>query len=115
MASHRASRVFSRAHTAARPEALVSRAYWATLASPPIPPTVSSKRIGSAVGSTAATLPKKLSSVVVESDVWVSVEPIRPNLKGLAPNSASYASPRLRASRAYSLGSMSFVFGAGPS
>ena len=81
--------MFSRAQTAARPEAEVCQAYCATLASPPIPPTVSRNRIGSAVGSTAATLPKKLSYCVVESEVWLSVEPTMPNLNGFAPVSAS--------------------------
>ena len=80
-----------------------------------MPPTTSSKRIGSAVGSTAETLPKKLSSVVVASEVCESLEPIIPNLNGLTPSLLSYAMPRLSASRAYSRGIMSGVFGAGPS
>jgi len=47
------------------------------------------KRIGSAVGSRAETLPKKLFSSAVASDVCESVAPIMPNLNGLAPSFAS--------------------------
>ena len=53
--------------------------------------------------------------MVVASAVWLSVEPMTPNFHGLTPSFASYARPRLRASRVYSFGSMSGVFGAGPS
>ena len=49
----------------------------------------SSKRTGSAVGSSWVTLPKKLFSAVVDREVCESVDPISPNLKGLVPSLAS--------------------------
>ena len=68
------------------------------------------KRSGLAEGSSGTTLPKKLSSVVVESDVCESVEPIMPNLNGLTPKLLLVFQPALEASRAYSRGSMSGVW-----
>ena len=48
------------------------------------------------------------------SDVWVSVEPIIPNLNGLTPSDCSYFRPRASAALAYSRGSMSRALGSGP-
>jgi hypothetical protein len=91
-ASHSASRVFARDHTAAKPEALVSRAVDWVFGSRPAgtrPAITSLKRIGSADGSSVATLPKKLFSCVVDKPVCESVEPIKPNLNGLTPSDCS--------------------------
>ena len=110
IASHNASRVLSVAQTAASPEALVCQAYCRSPGlSPKRPVMTSSKRSGLADGSSGVTLPKKLSSCVVERAVCESVEPIMPNLNGFAPSFSSYFRPRFSASRAYSRGSMSGV------
>src|SRR4030095_1967470 len=74
----------------------------------------SSKRCGEDEGSSGTTLPKKLSSWVVASDVCESVDPTMPNLNGFAPSFCSYCRPRLYASRVYSRGSIAGVWTVGP-
>ena len=91
MASTIASRVFSSAHTAARPDADIVQ---------PVPaPEVTTWSLVSGIES-VAILPPKSSSAVVESPEWESVEPIIPNWNGLIPTAAPSASPRRRAERA---------------
>ena len=65
-----ASRVFSSAQTAAKPEA--------DMVQPRLPPEMMSLIFVSGVES-VAILPAKLFSSAVASPVWASVEPIRPN------------------------------------
>ena len=49
----------------------------------------------SGLGSEPECLPKKLSSSAVASEVWLSVEPIMPNLKGFEER-AAYVGRALR-------------------
>ena len=86
-----ASRVFSCAHTAARPDA--------DMVQPVASPEVTTSSFLSGVES-VAILPPKSSSAGVDSPECESVEPIIPNWNGLIPRAAPRASPRLRAERA---------------
>ena len=72
MAAMMASRVLSSAQTAARPDAdMLQPSGWGL-------PSSHSRCLVSGVES-VASLPQKLSSSALDTEVWASVEPITPN------------------------------------
>jgi hypothetical protein len=65
----------------------------------------------SGLGSCGVVLPKKFSSSIAARPLCASELPISPNLYGFVPSRASSSRPFLKASRAYSAGSISGFFG----
>ena len=83
MASQIALRVFSVAHTAAKPEDTCSQPRNTFL---PSGDAIAGCMARSGLGSVPECLPKKFSSSTATRDVCESVEPIIPNLKGFTPS-----------------------------
>ena len=106
IASQSDSRVLSVAHTPAKPEEACSQAMSFR---PPNSMTTSFTRSG--FGSTPECFPKKFSSSTAAREVWASVEPIIPNLKGLTPSCCSIFSPFFKACLEYSYWIISGFFG----